>query len=503
VSDRTQTATVEPPVPQAGTAAARVIVGRTLGRYEIVAPLGAGGMADVWLGRSKAEHGFVRLCAVKTARADVLHDARLRAMFLREARLAASIRHANVVDVLDVGEVDDILFLAMELIDGDSLAGLLAAAEDTLPAPVALSIVVDALRGLHAAHELTDDMGAPRHLVHRDVSPQNILVGLDGVARVSDFGIAAVVAEDGDDTTGALRGKYAYFAPEQARREALDRRSDVFAMGVVLWEALTGKRLFKGRDALDTIERVKSAAITDPREHVRDLPDAIAAVVVKALQRAPGERYASAEEMADALVDAAATSSMRLERRAVAAIVERLAGAKVRDLVRRARTTGLAADSALPRITATPTTLPVDVRAVAPAPTTPAAERSPRTPRRIAMTVALVAVAGATGVVAARMSTSNESSASTSNAPPATGSTAVIASVAPPLPASPATAAPSASASTAPSASASSKPVTTRWRPRPSAAPSAAPPPAAAPAPAETARRPPFEENPFDRAAKR
>lgn len=320
----TVTHTVAPPTLDRAKVTARIIArGSVLGRYEIVGSIGAGSMADVWLGRSTGHGGLARLLAIKTARPSLSGDPRLRAMLLREGALAAGIRHANVVDVLDVGEAGGVLFQVMSLVEGDSFAGLLQAAPLSLG--VTIGIGIDALRGLHAAHELD--------IVHRDVSPQNILVGLDGLARISDFGIANVVSDDGE-TTGTLRGKFAYFAPEQARREPLDRRADVFAMGVVLWEALTGARLFKGRDVVETLERVLGAPITDPRTHAPELPAPIAVVVMRALERDAAARHASAEAMADALASAAHEAGVVVDRRNVARTVNALAGERVRTLIR-------------------------------------------------------------------------------------------------------------------------------------------------------------------------
>jgi serine/threonine protein kinase len=287
-------------------------------------------MADVWLARSRAQGRFIRLVALKILRAETVTDPRARVRFLREAEIAASIHHANVVDVTDVGEESGFLFQAMTLVEGDSLAGLLRA-DEPLSLGATLSIVVDALRGLHAAHESVDSSGKPRLVVHRDVSPQNILVGRDGLARISDFGIARVLSED-DESTASREGKYAYFAPEQVRREPIDRRTDVFALGVVLWEALTRARLFKSTDAIATLEAVCHLEIPDPRTHAPDVPDGLAFVVMKALAREPGQRYSTAAEMADALIAAGDEVSISPARADVVAVVEKVAGDRVRRL---------------------------------------------------------------------------------------------------------------------------------------------------------------------------
>jgi serine/threonine-protein kinase len=280
-------------------------------------------MAEVWLARSRAQGRFVHHCALKVLRSSVTLEPRERARFLREAEIAASIHHANVVDVIDVGEADGVLYQAMTFVDGDSLAGLLRRAKGPLPLGAVLAVVVDALRGLHAAHEARAADGTPLDVVHRDVSPQNILVGRDGLARISDFGIALSRI---DESTGSQIGKFSYFAPEQVERGRLDRRTDVFATGIVLWEALTGARLFKRDDFVDTFAAIRAGEIPDPRTVTPAIPAPVAAVVMKALDREPDRRHATAAAMADALVDAAAEAEIDLGRAEVAATVERLRG---------------------------------------------------------------------------------------------------------------------------------------------------------------------------------
>jgi eukaryotic-like serine/threonine-protein kinase len=278
--------------------------GVRLGRYELLRQLATGGMAVVWIARQIGQFGFTRNVALKTIRPEHAADIAFRKMFLDEARLASRIRHANVAEVLDLGEEGQVVYQAIELVEGTSLKRLIEAwrarSGGGLPVPIAARVMVDALRGLHAAHELRDDQGVPLLLVHRDVSPHNILVGIDGLAKISDFGIAKAFGRIADETdAGAVKGKYAYMSPEQLRRSPLDRRSDVFAAGIVLWEALTGERLFAGGDVLETAERVLTQPIDDL--HERSVPKLLASVVAKALCRAPEERHASAEDMADAI----------------------------------------------------------------------------------------------------------------------------------------------------------------------------------------------------------
>jgi len=285
--------------------------GERLGRYELVTRIARGGMAEVWLARQHGELGFSRLVALKMIRAEHASDPSFRKMFLEEARLAAKLHHANAVEVLDLGEHGRTLYLAMAYVEGDSIAGLLGRAKEQglgaprLPPGVAVRVIADACAGLHAAHELTDDEGSPLDLVHRDVSPHNVLVGLDGVSRITDFGIAKALGRVTDDTdTGQVKGKLSYLSPEQAKRLPPDRRSDLFALGIVLWEALTGERLFRADEAVDTLLNVKDKAIPDPRSVV-PIPDALALAVLRALERDPAARYRTAEEMRRALEAAA------------------------------------------------------------------------------------------------------------------------------------------------------------------------------------------------------
>jgi serine/threonine-protein kinase len=291
--------------------------GLRLGRYELLAPLASGGMAEVWIARLAAEHGFERLVAIKTIRAEYADSDVFRRMFLDEARLAARIAHANVVEVLDLGEEQGIVYQTMALVEGESVQGLLVRRKGLgargLPCGIAARIVADALSGLHAAHELTDADGHSLHLVHRDVSPQNILVGVDGVAKIADFGVAKARSRLADETdAGQLKGKFAYMAPEQLARGPVDRRADIFAAGIILWEALTGERLFGGGDLLETIEKLRDAVVPDPREVAPSVPPPLARVTRRALAREPAARFATAAEMSDALERALRASEMPL-----------------------------------------------------------------------------------------------------------------------------------------------------------------------------------------------
>lgn len=229
-------------------------------------------------------------------------------MLVDEARLASRIRHHNVVSILDVVQTADELLLVMEYVHGESFAKLLRwSSEQREPVPIAIAvaIAIDALHGLHAAHEATDEHGAPLDLVHRDVSPQNILVGLDGITRIADFGVAKATGRVQSTRDGTVKGKLAYMAPEQISGGEVTRLSDAFALAIVLWEALAGARLFSGENDAERVFKVMAAPIARPSTRRADVPGALDAIVMRGLERDPSRRYGSAREMALALERAA------------------------------------------------------------------------------------------------------------------------------------------------------------------------------------------------------
>ncbi len=267
-------------------------------------------MATVYLARLGGAGGFQRFVAIKRLHPHLAKDAEFTQMFLDEARLAARLHHPNVVPILEIGESVDGYYLVMEYIEGDTLARILARSAQAgraLPPKVAIRCCIDALLGLQTAHELCDDDGKPLHIVHRDVSPQNILVGVDGTARIADFGVARATTRLSTTRTGQLKGKLAYMAPEQARGKEVDRRADVFAMGIVTWESLGQKRLFKGEGEADTLNRVLYEPIPKLRAANPTVPAELEAVVMKALERDADQRWATASDFADALEKAART----------------------------------------------------------------------------------------------------------------------------------------------------------------------------------------------------
>jgi serine/threonine-protein kinase len=277
--------------------------GQVLGRYELLLPVARGGMAEVWAARLHGSRGFRKTVAVKTILPGTIDGSRLEKMFLAEAELASRIAHPNVAQTLELGEHEGILYLVLEWVEGESLASIInqAEAHGGVPLAVGVNIVGQACKGLHAAHELTDDHGQPLHVVHRDISPDNIMIGYDGFARVLDFGVAHALGQLQYTATGELKGKVRYAAPEQIDGGGLDRRTDVWGLGVVLWEALTGEVLFPQRNLRDVLMAVTGAPIPGIRERVPGLPLALDEIVAKALARDPDRRFASARELSRAL----------------------------------------------------------------------------------------------------------------------------------------------------------------------------------------------------------
>ncbi|MGC4079465.1 MAG: protein kinase [Rubrivivax sp.] len=283
--------------------------GTQVDRYELICPIGEGGMAQVWVARQRGKHGFAKLFALKSIHARFAADPHFRARFLEEARIAAAIEHPGCVSIFDLGETNDILYLVMEYVDGDSLWALTSGKSPIVPTGVALRIAADACAALHAAHRLTDANGVLRGVVHRDVSPQNILISVRGDVKLIDFGIAK--ARDrlcADTGEGTLTGKLRYMAPEQAKNEALGPYTDVFAAGAVLYRMLAGKAPFDGGNDTATFQHLLAG--TPPAPLPPDVPPLVAAIVDRALSYDPGDRYATAFGMQTALKQAIASERL-------------------------------------------------------------------------------------------------------------------------------------------------------------------------------------------------
>jgi hypothetical protein len=270
---------------------------RTVGRYSILGELGSGGMAEVLLAQVRGPGGFAAPLALKRILPHLARDPRFVQMFLDEARLLARARHPNVVRVTELGQENDELFLAMEYLEGESFASLgrrLVAAGRSLSFPLAAYLVAEAAAGLHATHEIADDDGTTLGVVHRDVSPQNLFVTYDGHVKVLDFGVAKAADRLTVTQAGELKGKLEYMSPEQARGQPLDRRSDVFALGIVLYEISLQRRLFKRPSQLRTLQAITEEPIVPPSRLDPGYPSALERIVKKALAARVVDRYPSA-----------------------------------------------------------------------------------------------------------------------------------------------------------------------------------------------------------------
>jgi serine/threonine protein kinase len=289
------------------------------GAYTIVAPIAAGGGGSVWLARDTRRSDPGCTAAVKFLHPDAAKDRGLRRRFLREAEFAAAIHHPNVVEVVEVGEASGHPYLVMPFVAGTTVRELLR--QGQLPIDAIVTIVSDALCGLTAAHDVRGTDGAPIELVHRDISPHNLLVAVDGTTKLTDFGIARPALQSGVSTTRWAQGKVSYFSPEQGRGEPLDRRSDLFAMGTVLWECLTGRSLFRADDPFVTAHRVQTMRVPAPSTLRKGLSAEFDAVVAKALAADREQRFASASLMLEALSAAARDAGISTDRASVAALV--------------------------------------------------------------------------------------------------------------------------------------------------------------------------------------
>ncbi|MBW2453967.1 MAG: serine/threonine protein kinase [Deltaproteobacteria bacterium] len=276
----------------------------TIGRYALFDEIAAGGMATVHLGRLVGAAGFSRVVAIKRLHRQFVRDPEFVSMLIDEARLAARIRHPNVVPTLDVVNTDDELFVVMEYVQGESLMRLFKASRklrQPIEPAIAVAIIAGALHGLHAAHTARGEQGEELQIVHRDVSPQNVMVGIDGVPRVLDFGIAKATGRVQTTKEGQIKGKLAYMAPEQLAGEEVGPTTDVYAASLVLWEALTGRRAFQGDQEAELFGQVLLGEVEPPSQINAAVPTELDGVVMQGLARSGAERHASARAMALAL----------------------------------------------------------------------------------------------------------------------------------------------------------------------------------------------------------
>jgi serine/threonine-protein kinase len=273
-----------------------------LGKYQAFARLGSGGQADVLLAVAQGPMRFNKLVVLKCLRREVAEHPELVTMFVDEARLAARLSHPNVVHTFEVGEHAGTYFIAMEYLDGQPLNRLMRVRglEEHLTPPKWAYLISEALAGLHYAHELADYDGTPLQIVHRDVSPHNIFVTYDGAVKLVDFGIAKATVNASRTETGVVKGKAAYMAPEQAYGSPIDRRADIFAMGIVLWEGLTGRRLFEG-ETISIVLKLVNDEVPRASSVRRGIDPELDAIVARALAKDPAQRWQTADEMREAL----------------------------------------------------------------------------------------------------------------------------------------------------------------------------------------------------------
>ena len=272
------------------------------GEYHLVERIAVGGMAEVWRARSYGLAGFEKTLVIKKILDTLARDEEFVRLFIDEARIAVLLQHHNIVQVFDLGTAEGTLYMAMEYVQGTDMARLIKRIQDTeaFPIPLALFIASEVLKALRFAHERCDDEGNPLNIVHCDISPHNVLISHAGEVKITDFGIsrAAFQAASLHDT---VRGKYAYMSPEQIENQAIGPQSDLFSLGIVLWEALTGRRLFKAKNKDETLTRVKRAEVPSPRLYRPQISEDLEGIVLKALARRPEQRFGSAVEMLDAI----------------------------------------------------------------------------------------------------------------------------------------------------------------------------------------------------------
>lgn len=278
--------------------------------YRVLARLGQGGMARVFVASSEKQPGFTKLLVLKILKEDFASDPEILEMFVQEARIAARLNHANVVQTYEVGKVGALPFIAMEYLEGQALNTVVRRIGKGVPLALHARALADALCGLHYAHELTEFDGTSMGIVHRDVSPQNVFLTYDGTVKILDFGIAKVATAPSLTRAGVMKGKVGYMAPEQVTNTNVDRRSDVFAVGVMLWEAIAGRRLVEpGMNEVAALQARMSGSIPSLRDLAPDAPEELIAIAEKALSVDPSARYSTAEEMQNAIEEHLRASS--------------------------------------------------------------------------------------------------------------------------------------------------------------------------------------------------
>jgi serine/threonine-protein kinase len=297
------------------------------GKYQLLKKLARGGMGQVFLARAEGAKGFEKLLVIKLILPHLIEDETFLNMFFDEARLVARLNHPNIAQIFELGEVDGLAYIAMEYVPSEDLRRLDRTAQKAgkpLPLGLLCRIFADAAAGLDHAHKARDSNGQPLHVVHRDVSPQNVLVGFDGGVKLIDFGVARAMGRMQHTVSGTLKGKYPYMSPEQIDGEEIDHRSDVFALGIVFWELLTRQRLFKGDDDMKTMKLVRECNVPLPTAINGELPKTVDPVLMKALAKSPKDRYADAQGLRMAIEDLAVQERLQASSSHLAAFMAEL-----------------------------------------------------------------------------------------------------------------------------------------------------------------------------------
>lgn len=292
-----------------------------LGRYQIDQLLARGGMGEVYLARIVGAHGFQRPLVIKVIRTELISDERVAMMFVDEARMAATLHHRNIVQIIDFDLFDGGAFLACEHVDGCDLRAMLQLLRAPPRYDIAVAIIAELATGLDAAHDATDDAGAPLQLVHRDVSPSNVLLGIHGEVKIADFGVAKARSRSYHTISGSIKGKAPYMAPEQILGEPLDRRADIFSLGVLLFEITTRTRLYSALPQNLAMRQILDAEVPDPATRRPGYPPELARVVRRALARDPAQRYSTARALVEELDQLAAARRWSLSRQAIGDLV--------------------------------------------------------------------------------------------------------------------------------------------------------------------------------------
>lgn len=303
-------------------------------KYSILSKIDAGGMAEVWKGKATSLRGFEKLVAIKRVLPNLAANKKFISMFLDEARLSLYLNHANVVQTFDIGMSENAYFIVMEWVDGGNLKSVLDTARERgfrIPLEQAVFICIEICKGLSHAHNRRDPQDRPLKIVHRDISPPNVLLSREGEVKLVDFGLAKAVSQLTQTDPGIVKGKFSYLSPEATLGEEVDERADIFATGIVLWEMLAGRRLFDGETDLKTVELVRAAKIPSLRAYNADVDEQVEAIIHKALARDPRHRFQSSEALGHELARYLFENRLLVTSYDIAVLVKRVLAARDRE----------------------------------------------------------------------------------------------------------------------------------------------------------------------------